>query len=181
MKVLHERCLFGNLDGEYISRGYAEDEIESVIIRFEYSEEQKKDNVRKGKSMTPEQWDACCITEAHKRSAYIFPVMDEIAKNFVCYQYDKVHGPKYEDSDWELFFWCMSFSPPRGVGTYNRDYSTIKLDFNRRHDASKHKEICNRLLLFVAERFSELDNLTLEVYHEIRFYDPEYTMQVQEQ
>lgn len=171
MKVWHDHFMLGNLDGEYISRGYAEDEIESVIIRFEYSEEQKKENERKAKTMTPEQWTACCAAESQKKSAYIFPVMDDIAKNFVCYQHDKEHGPKYEYSDWELYFWCMSLSPPLDERTYDRDYSFIKLNFNDRHDALKHKEICNRLLLFVAERFSELDNLSFEVYHKTRFFD----------
>ena len=84
MTVRHDRSYLRATDGEFISRGYAEDGISSVNIRFEYSEEQKHKNVRSGKLMTPAQWTACCVVEPQKRSAYIFPVMDAIAKSFVC-------------------------------------------------------------------------------------------------
>lgn len=163
--------MMGSLDGEYISRGYAEDKLDSVIIRFEYSDEQKKENARKAKTMTQEQWNDCCAKEAKRRSAYIFPVIDAVSKSFACYQYDKEHGPKYENSDWELSFWCMNFSPTHDWEGYSRDYSFVKLDFNVRHDALQQKEICNRLLLFVTEQFSELDNLSFQVFHKTRFFD----------
>lgn len=171
MTVRHDRSYLGTTDSEFISRGYAEDDIFSVNISFKYSEEQKNKNVRSAKLMTPEQWTACCVVEPQKRSAYIFPVMEAIAKNFVCYQYDKEHGPKYDSSDWELFFWCRDFSVSHCDGLCGRDYSYIRLSFNECHETSRHEEICKRLLLFVTEHFSELDNLSLAVQHEIRFFD----------
>lgn len=170
MKVWHDRSQLGASDGEFISRGYAEDDFFSVNISFEYSEEQKKENVRSAKSMTSEQWTARCAAESQKKSAYIFPVMDAIAKSFVCYQYDKEHGPEFDSSDWEFFFWCKNFTVPHGRGLEGRDYSYIRLNFNDRHETLRHKEICNRLLLFVTERFSELDNLSLAVQHKTRFF-----------
>ena len=121
--------------------------------------------------MTPEQWTACCVVEPQKRSAYIFPVMEAIAKNFVCYQYDKERGPKYDSSDWELFFWCRDFSEPHNGELHGRDYSHIRLSFNERHEVLQRKEICKRLLLFVTEHFSELDNLSVSVQHKTCFFD----------
>ena len=171
MTVRHDRSYLRATDGEFISRGYAEDGISSVNIRFEYSEEQKHKNVRSAKLMTPAQWTACCVVEPQKRSAYIFPVMDAIAKSFVCYQYDKENGPKYDSSDWELFFWCGDFSMSHCGGLNGRDYSYIRLSFNERHEASRHEEICKRLLLFVTEPFSEVDNLSVVVQHKTRFFD----------
>lgn len=171
MKVWYDRYKLDNLDGEYISRGYAEEDIFSVTVRFEYSEEQKEENRRKAKTMTLEQWIACCSEADKKKSVYIFPVMEAIAKSFACYQYDKEHGPRFEISDWELFFWCNSFSAPHDGGFEGRDYSYIRLTFNSRHDALRHKEILDQLLLLVTERFSELDNLSLEVQHKARFFD----------
>lgn len=157
MKVWYDRYLLGNMDGEYISRGYAEEEAYSVTVRFEYSQEQKEENKRKAKTMTREQWIACCSEAGKKESAYIFPVIDAVSKSFVCYQRDKEHGLEFDSSDWELFFWCMDLSKTRDGGIHGRDYSYVRLTFNSRQDALRHKEICDRLLLLVTERFSELD------------------------
>lgn len=171
MRVWYDRYKLDNLDGEYISRGYAEEDIFSVTVRFEYSEEQKEENRRKVKTMTLEQWIACCSEAGKIKSAYIFPVMEAIAKSFVCYQYDKEHGPEFDSTDWELFFWCKDLSQTCDGRIQGRDYSYVRLTFNSRQDALRHKELLDRLLLLVTERFSELDNLSVEVQHKTRFFD----------
>ena len=110
MRVWHDRSYLGVSDSEFVSRGYAEDDLFSVNINFEYTEEQRAENAKTAKTMTPEQWSAHCSAAAQRKSAYIFPVMEAIARNFVCYQYKKDYGPKYDSPDWELFFWCGNFS-----------------------------------------------------------------------
>ena len=167
MRMWHDRSYLGVSDSEFVSRGYAEDDLFSVNINFEYTEEQRAENAKTAKTMTPEQWSAHCTVAMQRKSAYIFPVMEAIAQNFVCYQYEKGHGPKHESPDWELFFWCGNFSD----GLCGRDYSHIRLNFNDRHETSRHKEICNRLLVLMAERFSDLDNLSVAVQHRTHFFD----------
>ena len=167
MKMWHDRSYLGASDSEYISRGYAEDDLFSINISFEYSEEQQRENAKNAKSMTPEQRSAYCTAAMRYKSAYIFPVMEAVAHNFACYQYDKERGPKFDGPDWELFFWCNNFSD----GLCGRDYSHIRLNFNSLHETSRHKEICDRLLVFLTERFSDLDNLSVAVQHKTRFFD----------
>ena len=162
MRVWHDRSYLGDSDDEYISRGYAEDDIYCVRITFEYTEEEQE-NGRIAKTMTPERWAVHCDKAMQRKSAYIFPVIDAVAKAFVCYQYDKAHGPKYDSPDWELFFWCNDFSNTSNGRLSGRDYSYIRLNFNDLHDAVRHKEICNRLLLFLTEHFSKLDKLSVAV------------------
>ena len=110
MRVWHDRSYLRASDGDYISHGYAEDDIYCIRVSFEYTEEQQRENGRIAKTMTPERWSACCVEATKHRSEYIFPVMEAIAKAFVCYQYDREHEPKHDSPDWELFFWCNDFS-----------------------------------------------------------------------
>ena len=130
--------------------------------------------------MTPEQWSFHCDEAMPRKSAYIFPVMEAVAKAFVCYQYDKAYEPKYDSPDWELFFWCNDFSNTSNGKLSGRDYSYIRLNFNDLHDAARHKEICNRLLLFLTEHFSELDNLSVAVQHRTRFFEEKIDREAKE-
>ena len=180
MRVWHDRSHLGELDGEYISRGYAEDDIFSVRITFEYSEEQLQENRRAQKKMSPEQWAVGCDEAMQRRSAYIFPVMEAIAKAFVCYQYDREYEPKFDSPDWELFFWCNDFSNTANGRLSGRDYSYTRLNFNDHHDTGKHKELCNRLLLFLTEHFSKLDNLSVAVQHRTRFFEEKIGQEAKE-
>lgn len=180
MKLWHDRSHLSAMDAEYISHGYAEDDLFCVRIDFEYTEEQQQENSRIAKKMTPEQWSFHCDEAMPRKSAYIFPVMEAVAKAFVCYQYDKAHEPKYDSPDWELFFWCNDFSNTSNGKLSGRDYSYIRLNFNDLHDAARHKEICNRLLLFLTEHFSELDNLSVAVQHRTRFFEEKIDREAKE-
>ena len=99
MRMWHDRSYLDVSDSEFVSRGYAEDDLFSVNINFEYTGEQRAENAKTAKTMTPEQWSAHCTVAVQRKSAYIFPVIEAIAQNFVCYQYEKGHGPKHESHD----------------------------------------------------------------------------------
>ena len=180
MKVWHDRSYMSAEDEEFISRGYAVDDLFCVRISYEYAGSQKQENRKSAKKMTSAQWNDLCAEAAQCKSDYIFPVMEAISEAFPCYQYDSSSGLQYESPAWELFFWCNDLSTTTQGKITGRDYSYITLSFNALHDPNRHKEICSRLLGFLTERFSELDNLSIAVQHRAHFLDEKINQEAAE-
>ena len=180
MKALHDRSYMSAEDEEFISRGYAVDDLFCVRISYEYSESQKQENRENAKKMTSSQWSAHCTEAAQRKSAYLFPVMKAVSEAFPCYQYDSSSELQYESPAWELFFWCNDLSMTTQGNITGRDYSYITLSFNALHDPNRHKEICSRLLGFLTEHFYELDNLSIAVQHQAHFLDEKINQEAAE-
>jgi len=180
MQLRHDNTSFTASDAEYISRGYAEEDIFHIRISFEYTEEQQKRNLEESRMMSREEWSARCTEARKSASVYIFPVMESIAENFRCYQYDKSSGLLFDDPGWELYFQCNDLCTTTGGQLSGRDYSHIMLYLNQRHSTAQHREICDRLLSFLTEQYSDLENLSVTVQHTMWFFDEKINREAEE-
>ena len=71
------------------------------------------------------------VMAAEARNSVMNPLMDAIAQNFVCYQYEDTEPAPFRSCQWDLFFWCNDFSNTlHGYGLSGRDYSYFTLSFN---------------------------------------------------
>ena len=101
------------------------------------------------------------------------PLMDAIAQNFVCYQYEDTEPAPFRSCQWDLFFWCNDFSSTlHGYGLSGRDYSYFTLTFNENQTVEKRAEVCWRLLQFLEHRCRKNRNLDVAVQYSI-WYDHE--------
>ena len=171
MRIWHDRSYIGSSDKIFVTHGMAENDFHSVRFSFVYTEEQQKENARTAKFLTSHEWSEHCTAARRFQSDYMFPVMDAIAERFMCYQFDKTRQSQYDSDEWEMFFWCNDLYNTTGGKLSGRDYSYFTLSFNERHTTSRHQEICERLLEFLAGRFSTLDNLSVAVQHKTRFFE----------
>ena len=73
---------------ELIERGYAREELDKLVFRFEYTEEERIQNREMAVKLSSEVWAASADRAARRRSEMMEPVMKSIAGEFVCYQYD---------------------------------------------------------------------------------------------
>lgn len=96
-------------------------------------------------------------------------VMDAIAKELVCYQYDHDKDEveyKFNSGDWNLFFWCNSASMVglKEPAEDDRDMSYFTLGFNEKHGKEKREEILSRVLK-ILEQFENVEPLAVVIEH----------------
>lgn len=99
-------------------------------------------------------------------NAFMHGVMDAIAKEYVCFQYDKELEKRlcFDSTDWDLFFWCNSlYMTHRIHSDDDRDYTYFTLTFNKRHTPKKRVEICSAVLSLMVKRFMDCDALDVAV------------------
>lgn len=114
--------------------------------------------------LSPEAWAASADREALRRSKLMEPVMDAIAGEFVCYQYDHEKQLAFRSAEWDLYFHCnmLNVSNASAAG---RDYSYFTLTFNREHTEEKRLEIYSRIMRLLQERFADQPNLHISVQY----------------
>ena len=145
-------------------------DVHSVRFQFVYTEERKKANRR---AHTAADEGQALVMAAEVRNSIMEPVMDAIAQNFVCYQYEDTEPAPFGSCQWDLFFWCNDFSNTlNGYGLSGRDYSYFTLSFNEKHTVEKRAEVCWRLLQFLEHSCRKNRNLDVAVQHSI-WYDHE--------
>ena len=145
-------------------------DVHSVRFQFVYTEEQKKANRR---AHTAADEGQALVMAAEVRNSIMEPVMDAIAQNFVCYQYEDTEPAPFGSCQWDLFFWCNDFSNTlHGCGLSGRDYSYFTLSFNENQTVEKRAEVCWRLLQFLEHRCRKNRNLDAAVQYSI-WYDHE--------
>ncbi len=98
-------------------------------------------------------------------------VMDAIAKELVCYQYDHDKDEveyKFDSEDWDLFFWCNSASMVRlkEPAEDDRDMSYFTLGFNKNHGKDKQEEVL-AYTLKVLEQFETVEPLEVVIEHDV--------------
>lgn len=149
---------------ELIERGYAREELDKLVFRFEYTKEEQAQNRAMAIKLSPEAWAASADREALRRSKLMEPVMDAIAGEFVCYQYDHEKQLAFRSAEWGLCFHCnmLNVSNASAAG---RDYSYFTLTFNREHTEEKRLEIYSRIMRLLQERFAEQPNLHISVQY----------------
>lgn len=142
MNLWHDKSYISPSGPEWVERGYAMYDVHSVRFQFVYTEEQKKANRR---AHTAADEGQALVMAAEVRNSIMEPVMDAIAQNFVCYQYEDTEPAPFGSCQWDLFFWCNDFSNTlHGCGLSGRDYSYFTLNFNENQTVEKRAEVCWR-------------------------------------
>lgn len=149
---------------ELIERGYAREELDKLVFRFEYTEEERTQNREMAVKLSPEAWAASADRAARRRSEMMEPVMRSIAGEFVCYQYDHEEKLAFRSAKWDLFFHCNALNISN-ASTAGRDYSYFTLSFNREHTVEHRMEICGRVIRLLQERFAAHPNLRVSVQY----------------
>lgn len=87
MTIRHDRSYLPADIDWLIENGYAEEDLHSLRFQISVADMSIED-----------------------ANTFMHGVMDAIAKEFVCFQYDKELEKKYrfDSTDWDLFFWCNS-------------------------------------------------------------------------
>ncbi len=98
------------------------------------------------------------------------PVMEAIAQDFVCYQYDENIPVSYGSDRWDLYFWCNPFNGAANAS--ERDFSYFTLTFNERQMLEKRRKVCQQVLDLLCSRFQEHPNLDVAVQYSIWFDHP---------
>ena len=107
MNLWHDKSYISPTGPEWVERGYAMYDVHSVRFQFVYTEEQKKANRR---AHTAADEGQALVMAAEARNSVMNPLMDAIAQNFVCYQYEDTEPAPFRSCQWDLFFWCNDFS-----------------------------------------------------------------------
>lgn len=149
---------------ELIERGYAREELDKLVFRFEYTEEERIQNREMAVKLSPEAWAASADRAARRRSEMMEPVMRSIAGEFVCYQYDHEEKLVFRSAKWDLFFHCNALNVSNASAA-GRDYSYFTLSFNREHTVEQRMEICGRVIRLLRERFAAHPNLRVSVQY----------------
>lgn len=170
MIINHDHSYVNALDNEFVARGYAEDDLFSIRLTYEYTQEQKEENRRIAESSSREKWNELCKAAAAMRSNYMRPVIEKLADAFVLYQFSDC-GVPYDSDKWDLFFWCNDFNTTcRTSDLTGRDYSYMTLNFNKKCSAAQHVELCNKVLELLKENFSGLENLCVSIQYDTRCF-----------
>lgn len=98
------------------------------------------------------------------------PIMEAIAQDFVCNQYDENIPVSYGSDRWDLYFWCNPFNG--AADTSERDFSYFTLTFNERQTLEKRRKICQQVLELLCSRFQEHPHLHVAVQYSIWFDHP---------
>lgn len=170
MNLWHDKSYIAPSGPNWVERGYAMYDVHSVRFQFVYTEEQKEANRR---AHTVSDGGQALVIDAEARNSIMKPIMDAIAQNFVCYQYEDTGPAPFRSCQWDLYFWCNDFSNTlHGYGLSGRDYSYFTLSFNESQTVKKRDEVCWRLLQFLEHRCRKNRNLDVAVQHSL-WYDHE--------
>lgn len=171
MDIKHDRSYIDTSSLEFVQRGYAIEDLHSLRLRFEYTEEEKKANKAYADTHSVEEWNMRCGDMAKARSDAMLPVAEALAKKFVCYQYEPDCGADFRSDKWDLFFWCNDFYQTTGGQFSGRDYSYFTLTFNERMTADQRLDVCNRALEFLVDQFGDHTHLSVAVQYKITMDD----------
>lgn len=130
----------------------------------------KKKRAKKSHSHTREEWEQYIRQASLESSAAMKPVMEAIAQDFVCYQYDENIPVSYGSDRWDLYFWCNPFNGAANAS--ERDFSYFTLTFNERQMLEKRRKVCQQVLDLLCSRFQEHPNLDVAVQYSIWFDHP---------
>ena len=171
MNIIHDRSYIDASSLDFVQRGYAIEDLHSLRIRFEYTEEEKNANKAFADSHTNDEWNARCVDMAQIRSNAMRPVMEALGRKFVCYQFEPDCGVDYSSDKWDLFFWCNDFYQTTGGKFSGRDYSYFTLTFNERMTADQRLDVCNRVLAFLVDRYEDYTHLSVAVQYKVMMDD----------
>ena len=173
MTIEHDKADINKDNKILISHGYAKEGVTQIRLLFEYTNEQKEENLRNlGCGNTKENEDAYLREAYRMRGEYMYPIISRLAEAFRLYQFVPNDTSKYSSQDWELFFWCniLENTAP-GLHLKGNDYSYMTLDFNARNTSEERLAICNRLMEFVQREFADRQNLRVVFHYAVQVFD----------
>ena len=150
MKI-HEDRSHMNIDTRWFEKGYIKEDVHSLRLQSLCTEAEAAANKQFYDSHTREEWDQYIRQASLESSAAMKPVMEAIAQDFVCYQYDENIPVSYGSDRWDLYFWCNPFNGAADAS--ERDFSYFTLTFNERQTLEKRKKVCQQVLELLCSRF----------------------------
>ena len=159
-----------NIDTRWFEKGYAKEDVHSLRLQSLCTEAEAATNKLFYDSHTREEWEQYIRQASLESSAATKPVMEAIAQDFVCYQYDENIPVPYGSDRWDLYFWCNPFNGAADAS--ERDFSYFTLTFNERQTLEKRRKVCQQVLDLLCSRFQEHPNLDVAVQYSIWFDHP---------
>ena len=169
MKIREDRSHM-NIDTRWFEKGYAKEDVHSLRLQSLCTEAEAAANKQFYDSHTREEWEQYIRQASLESSAAMKPVMEAIAQDFVCYQYDENIPVSYGSDRWDLYFWCNPFNGSADAS--ERDFSYFTLTFNERQTLEKRRKVCQQVLELLCSRFQEHPNLDVAVQYSIWFDHP---------
>lgn len=162
MKI-HEDRSHMNIDTRWFEKGYAKEDVHSLRLQSLCTEAEAAANKQFYDSHTREEWEQYIRQASLESSAAMEPVMEAIAQDFVCYQYDENIPVSYGSDRWDLYFWCNPFNGAADAS--ERDFSYFTLTFNERQTLEKRRKVCQQVLDLLCSRFQEHPHLHVAVQY----------------
>lgn len=153
MRIKHNRSLISAEKLELVEHGYGSITPSALSLEFLYL------------SDNPQDHETVLHPSPQERNKIMKAVMDAIARQFTCYQYDAPKSICFESKEWDLYFWCRVFSDASDFAVEYRDFSYFRLSFNSNHSPEQQKEICDQALSLLNARFGSLANLFVSVQY----------------
>lgn len=169
MKI-HEDRSHMNIDTRWFEKGYAKEDVHSLRLQSLCTEAEAATNKLFYDSHTREEWEQYIRQASLESSAAMKPIMEAIAQDFVCYQYDENIPVSYGSDRWDLYFWCNPFNGAADAS--ERDFSYFTLTFNERQTLEKRRKVCQQVLELLCSRFQEHPHLHVAVQYSIWFDHP---------
>ena len=153
MNIKHDQFLISAEGRALIERGYGIADLNTLRFEFLYP---SGDGQNGTETVRP---------SSRLRNEIMKSVIDAIAGQLICYQYNAPQNIPYGSPEWDLYFWCLCLEAVNSPFGDGRDYSYFTLTFNQAHSPEKRREICNRVLKLLETQFGALDNLYLFIQY----------------
>lgn len=160
MEIMHDHSYASQAEQELIAHGYACESFYSLRLSYVLTEDQQAENSTVGE----DDRDAYAAAVAQRTSGHMERVAAALAQDLEIFQYSGEDKVPY-DSDWDLFFWCNSFSTTMPGHLSGRDYRYFTLSFNKKHSPERRQETYNRAMR-VLDQFADDANLHVAVQYE---------------
>lgn len=131
MKI-HEDRSHMNIDTRWFEKGYAKEDVHSLRLQSLCTEAEAAANKQFYDSHTREEWEQYIRQASLESSAAMKPIMEAIAQDFVCNQYDENIPVSYGSDRWDLYFWCNPFNGAADTSERDFSYFTLTLTSVRR-------------------------------------------------
>ena len=123
MKI-HEDRSHMNIDTRWFEKGYAKEDVHSLRLQSLCTEAEAAANKQFYDSHTREEWDQYIRQASLESSAAMKPVMEAIAQDFVCYQYDENIPVSYGSDRWTEE--ATSLLASLGLGASDLDAGSLR-------------------------------------------------------
>ena len=161
MEITHDRSYINRSALDFIARGYGTEDLYSLRFQFVYTEAERARNAAQAKTTR----GANVVQAAQEKNRAMEPVMEAIAAEFTCYQYDPDLEYDYDSPGWDLFFWCNDLYMTTGGKLSGRDYSYFTLNFNKAQTPEERRKVCALVLQLLNDRFENAPNFSVTVQY----------------